>query len=92
VVFIPVSSLSIYQGETAQYDHINDRGNTMSKFFCTKCGAQLFTSNSGHPERRGVQVGAIDDASWFQPMANFYTCRKLPSTPIDPNIKAIDKM
>lgn len=91
-VFIPASSLTVHQGETASYEHLSDRGNTMTKFFCPKCGSQLFTSNSGYPERMGIRVGAIDDASWFQPMANVYTSRKLPSTPIDLEVKAFDKM
>jgi hypothetical protein len=52
----------------------------------------MFASGSGKPERRGIRVGVIDDASWFKPMANVYSSRKLPSTPLDPEVKAFDKM
>jgi len=37
-------------------------------------------------------VGLIEDSSWFEPKVNVYTSRRLPSTPIDPKIKAFDKM
>ncbi|NIS07161.1 MAG: hypothetical protein GWN21_18295 [Gammaproteobacteria bacterium] len=91
-VFVPASSLSVHQGETASYQHLSDSGNMMTKFFCPQCGSQLFTSNSGRPERRGIRVGTIDDASWFEPAMNVYTCRKLPSTLIDESVEAFEKM
>ena len=90
-VFVPADALTI-QGETASYEHLCDRGTTMTKLFCPNCGSQLFSINSGHPERVGIRVGVIDDASWFQPMANVYTCRKLPSTPIYDSVPAFEKM
>lgn len=92
LVFIPAAALTIHQGETARYEHLSDSGNTMGKLFCPTCGSQLFTTNSGHPERVAIRVGVIDDASWFQPMVNVYTCRKLPSTPLNEGIPTFDKM
>ncbi|MDP6707095.1 MAG: GFA family protein [Alphaproteobacteria bacterium] len=91
-VFVPVEALRVLQGETASYQHASDRGSTMTKEFCPRCGSPLFTANSRHPERRGVRVGAIDDASWFKPRANVYVSRKLPSTPLDEAAKAFDEM
>lgn len=90
-VFVPAAALSV-SGETASYQHQSDRGNTMTKMFCPTCGAPLFTANGAFPERRGIRVGAIDDASWFKPQANVYSSRTLPSTPVDPDVKAFDKM
>jgi hypothetical protein len=52
----------------------------------------LFTRNSANPGRRGIRVGTITDASWFQPSANVYAGRRLPSTPMDDEIKAFDEM
>ena len=89
--FVPADALSI-AGETQSYEHKSDRGNTLTKMFCGRCGTQLFTGNSAFPERRGVRVGAIDDARWFQPQANVYCSRKVPSTPLDGSVKAFDKM
>ena len=42
--------------------------------------------------RLGVRVGLIDAADWFKPQANVYASRRIPSTPVDPEIKAFDKM
>ena len=91
LVFVPVEALSI-RGTTGSYQHLSDTGNTMTKYFCPTCGSQMFTSNTRTPDRRGVRVGVIDDASWFQATAYVYSCRSLPSTPLDPAVKAFDKM
>jgi len=89
--FVADEALTV-SGDTASYQHQSDSGTTMTKMFCANCGSQLFTANSGAAGRRGVRVGAIEDASWFQPQANVYASRKLPSTPIDAGVTAFDKM
>lgn len=91
-VFVPTETLTVTAGETASYQHKSDRGNIMTKSFCPTCGSQLFTANGSRPERRGIRVGALDDASWFQPTVNVYHSRKLPSTPVDPKVRAFDQM
>jgi hypothetical protein len=52
----------------------------------------MFGSNSKTPKRRGVFVGVIDDASWFKPQAYVYASKKLPHTPVDPEVETFDKM
>ncbi len=90
--FIPFEALNVTQGELASYQHKSDSGSQMTKFFCKDCGSQMLTANSNFPERRGVRVGVIDKADWFQPLANVYTCKKLKSTPLDAKVKAFEKM
>lgn len=90
--FVPDEALSVSKGTPATFEHKSDRGSTMTKYFCPRCGSQLMGANSAFPGRRAVRVGVIDDAAWFKPMANVYVSRKLPSTLIDPEAKAFDKM
>jgi hypothetical protein len=52
----------------------------------------MFGSNNKTPKRRGVFVGVIDDASWFKPQAYVYTSKKLPHTPVDPEVETFDEM
>ena len=89
-VFVLVETVTI-SGQTHSYQHKSDRGSTMTKEFCPTCGSQMFSLNTHFPERRGIRVGIIDDASWFKPDAYLYTCRKLPHTPVDPEIIAYEK-
>jgi hypothetical protein len=89
--FVDASALEV-SGETHAHQHLSDTGNTITKHFCPSCGSQVYTENTKAPSRRGVRVGLIEGASWFEPKANVYASHRLPSTPIDPKIKAFDKM
>ena len=91
LAFVDASALAI-SGKTHTHQHLSDTGNTITKHFCPSCGSQVYTENTKTPNRRGVRVGLIEDASWFEPKANVYASRRLPSTPIDPKVKAFDKM
>ena len=90
-VFVSGEALKI-TGEMRSYEHESDRGNTMTKHFCPTGGAHMFGSNSKTPERRAVWVGIIDDASWFKPQAYVYARKKLPHTPVNPEVETFDKM
>ena len=90
-VFVSGEALQI-TGETRSYEHKSDRGNTMTKHFCPTCGSHMFGSNSKTPERCAVWVGVIDDARWFKPQAYVYASKKLPHTPVNPEVETFDKM
>ena len=81
-----------FRMSTIRVQHKSDRGATMTKEFCPSWGSQMFASGSYSPDRRGIRVGVIDDASWFKPDAYVYASKKLPHTPVDPEITAYEKM
>ena len=89
--FVDESTISI-SGEMGSYEHLSDSGSTMTRHFCRECGSPVFHQNSRAPTRLGVRVGLIDAADWFKPQANVYASRRIPSTPVDPEITAFDKM
>ena len=90
-VYVSAQDLQV-TGEMRAYEHQSDRGNTMTKDFCPTCGSHMFGSNSKTPNRRGVFVGVIDNASWFKPQAYVYTSKKLPHTPVDPEVETFNEM
>ncbi len=90
-VFVDEAAITI-TGETGSYSSPADSGNTMTRHFCKTCGSPVFHINSRAPSRVGIRVGLIESADWFRPQANVYASRKLPSTPIDPDVTAYDKM
>ena len=89
--FVDETNLKI-SGKTKTYESLSDAGNTMTRHFCSTCGSHVYHSNSKAPSRLGIRVGLIESADWFQPQANVYASRRLPSTPIDPDITAFEKM
>ena len=89
-VFVATKALHV-TGEMRAYEHQSDRGNTMTKDFCPMCGSHMFGSNNKRPKLSGIFVGVIDDASWFKPQAYVYASKKLPDTPVNPEVETFDK-
>ena len=89
--FVDETNLKI-SGDTKTYESLSDSGNTMTRHFCPTCGSHVYPRNSKAPSRLGIRVGLIAAAASFQPQANVYASRRLPSTPIDRDIPAFDKM
>ena len=56
-VFVSENMLTVNSGELHSFSHETDRGNTATKYFCPKCGSQLFTRNSANSGRRGYPRG-----------------------------------
>lgn len=92
LAIVPAEALTVTKGTPASYEHRSDRGSTMTKYFCPRCGSQLYGTNSASPERRGVRVGVIEDAGWFKPTVNVFVSRKLPSTLLDESAKSFERM
>ena len=86
LAFVPIESLS-WQGETKTFSHDADSGTRMTKHFCSNCGSQLFGTNSTKPDRIHIKVGTMENAEWFQPQCNVWASSRLPSTPINPDVK-----
>ncbi len=91
-VFVKIADLTITKGETNTFDHQADSGNTMTKHFCSACGAQLFNGNSGRPQIMVVRAGTIDDPSFVEPRANIYASRALPRAIQSDDIPSFETM
>ena len=91
LVFVPKESLS-WQGETKTYLHKADSGHVMTKHFCPQCGSQLFGENDAKTDRIHIKVGTITNAAWFQPQCNVWASSRLPSTPVNPDVKDFANM
>ncbi len=64
------------QGESSSHTIIADSGNEMRRHFCPECGSRVYGTNSGKPELMSIQVGCLDDHSWFKPQAVLYASRR----------------
>ena len=69
------ADVTIY-GNAKGYTVTADNGNAMTRYFCGECGSRLYGCNSGRPGLISVQVGCLDDHSWFTPQAVFYSSKR----------------
>jgi hypothetical protein len=91
LVFVDNSDVEI-SGSPKVFKHTADSGSDMEKLFCSKCGSQLFGRNSGRPNMLSIRAGVIDQSDLIKPAVNVYMDSRIPSSPIDPALKAFPKM
>jgi len=91
LVFVDETALSI-SGTPKVFKHKSDSGSDMEKLFCPDCGSQMFGRNSNRPGVVSVRAGVLDQSDLVKPAVNVYLSSKIPSTPIDPELKGFDKM
>ncbi len=91
MVFVEEAAVQV-TGETSSFDHPADSGNTLTKIFCPKCGSQMMGKNSGRAGVLGLRAGIIDQKELIKPGANIYCDSAVPSTAMDPDLKAFPQM
>ena len=79
-------------GEVNNYTHLSDAGNNMTKYFCPKCGSQVFGKNSGRPGIITIRAGTVNEKDIIKPIRNLFLKSKVPSTAIDSNLEACEGM
>ena len=79
-------------GEVNNYTHLSDAGNNMPKYFCPKCGSQVFGKNSGRPGIITIRAGTVNEKNIIKPIRNLFLKSKVPSTPINSNLEACEGM
>ena len=79
-------------GEVNNYTHLSDAGNNMTKYFCPKCGSQVFGKNSGRSGIITIRAGTVNEKDIVKPIRNLFLKSKVPSTPINSNLEACEGM
>jgi len=79
---VPDSAFRLTKGEPRLLQKIADSGRTVTRWVCPDGGCWLTSSpqpgaTPGQIIRR-VRGGALDDTSWLQPTAHFWTRSKQP--------------
>ena len=72
---VPPGAFRLLSGVLKTFDVICDSGRTKTCAFCPECGTRIY-----HQTVNGMSVkaGTLDDTSWLQPDANYWTMRKQP--------------
>ena len=79
-------------GTPKVFKHKADSGSDMEKLFCPHCGSQMFGRNSKRPNTISIRAGVLDQKDLVKPGVNVYLDSRIPSTPIDPELKGFPKM
>jgi hypothetical protein len=81
-ITVPDSGFRLTKGEPRLLQKIADSGRTVTRWVCAECGCWLTSSpqpgtTPGQIIRR-ARGGTLDDTSWLEPTAHFWTLSKQP--------------
>ena len=91
MVFVEEDKIAI-SGDTSEFQHPADSGNTLTKIFCPNCGSQVAGRNTGRVGIIGLRAGTLEQKELIKPGINVYRGSAIDSTPIDPETKQFEKM
>lgn len=91
LLFVDEDAVQI-NGTPKVFKHKSDSGSDMEKLFCPDCGSQMFGRNSNRPKTMSIRAGVLDQKELVKPGVNVYLDSRIPSTPIDPELKGFPKM
>jgi hypothetical protein len=66
----------VIDGEATGHTVTADSGNEMTRYFCPDCGSRLYGQNGGRPGLVSIEIGCLDDHSWFTPQAVLFSSRR----------------
>jgi hypothetical protein len=68
-------AFQLQSGELKQFRMTADSGREKTCAFCAECGVRIYNRTSA---LMSVKAGTLDDTSWLNPDAHYWTKRKQP--------------
>ena len=90
-LFVKAEGLTI-EGERMEFKHKADSGSDMTKVNCAKCGSPVYGLNSSREGIVVIRAGSLDQKELVKPGVNLFVPHKIPSTPLDEDLKTFDGM
>jgi hypothetical protein len=64
------------EGDASCHSVESDSGHEMIRCFCPVCGSRMFGYNGQKPGTISIEVGCLDDRSWFTPQIVLFASRR----------------
>lgn len=92
-VLVPSSAFRFTRGTPKYYCTPSEAGGLHRRGFCGECGSRLTGGEDPDQPRDfiGVTAGSLDEAGWFAPEMELWTCDALAWDPPRADVAAFDK-
>lgn len=77
---VPSAGFRLLTGELAKFTTLCDSGRTKECAFCPRCGTRIH--HRGMDALLSLKPGTLDDTSWLEPGAHYWTRSKQPWVPV----------
>jgi hypothetical protein len=93
VVIVPANSFKLTRGERRYHFTASAAFGHHKRGFCAECGSRLTggENREGTTENVGINVGSLDDPSWFRPQMHIFTSEAQPWDQMDPALPKYEK-
>nr|WP_246716809.1 MULTISPECIES: GFA family protein [unclassified Methylocystis] len=88
---VPGASVTI-SGDVTVYDKPADSGHVVSRAFCPRCGAPIYSLNDAMPDLIFLRASSLDDLEVFKPQMIVYASRGASWDISDTNLPRFEKM
>ncbi|HEX7862666.1 MAG TPA: GFA family protein [Verrucomicrobiae bacterium] len=73
-VIVPTEGFKLLQGSPRFHASPSEQGGMTRRGFCAECGAPVVVKPDALPQLVAIRTGSVDDASWFKPQMDVWTC------------------
>ncbi|WP_220634840.1 GFA family protein [Georgfuchsia toluolica] len=91
-VLVPKPAFSVVKGKATCFDTKADSGNTVTRYFCSQCGSNLWSVPNGIPDLLIIKAGTLDDPSGITPGMSIFCDSAQPWAVIPDAIPRFPKM
>ncbi|RNJ49452.1 GFA family protein [Methylocystis hirsuta] len=88
---VPRASVTI-SGDVTVYDKPADSGHVVSRAFCPRCGAPIYSLNGAMPDLIFLRASSLDDLEVFKPQMIVYASRGASWDISDTNLPRFEEM
>ena len=81
---VPEAGFRLLGAEPRGFEVKGESGGRVRRFFCEKCGSQLYSQVDAMPGVFFVKSGSLDDAGWMAPSLALWSVSAQPWTPAMP--------
>lgn len=79
-------------GPLKKFEDVGDSGKAITRWFCSECGAPIWSDAEAMPGVAIVKGGAFDDTSWIKPTLEIYCDSKQVWAPLQDGLATFAKM
>lgn len=81
-VAVPDAGFEVGSGDLGSFAVTGESGGSVERFFCKTCGSQVYSRVSIMPGINFVKAGSLDDSSWVEPGAAYWSSSAQPWAPV----------
>ena len=89
-IVVSKSAWQLLSGKPKYFSKKAVSGNTVKRGFCNNCGSPLFVTEEEAPDIITINVGSLDDPSWYIPTCDWWTKSAQPWDYMNPDIEKLE--